>query len=291
MIKDFRALIRTTTDNNYRHFFLIYGVSGVGKTTFCSKMEKPIFISIENGASHITNIHQYIPDSYDDTISFLQWLKTIDDYSSVIIDSIDRLELLLHKKICEKYHVKSIELAAGGYGKGYIEALTEFNNLLELLKELRSKKHIALICHAEITNFFNPITNTEVHRYSLKLHKKTSAIFKEAVDSILFANFKSKFENEKIISERVIFTEYSIAYDAKNRFSLPIEIPLDFIIYNQAVEDYFKSDTIDVSSLLELAQQILDEKIREKAVEKIKQIKTKKEFEDVKAKIQKIISK
>ena len=105
---------------------LIFGVDGCGKSTFGSQAPNPIFIGAEEGTSHLDVSRFPQPKKWADVINSMTSLKTeAHDYKTLVVDSLDWIEPILHKEICLEYGVNSIEKAAGGYGKGYAEAVTK----------------------------------------------------------------------------------------------------------------------------------------------------------------------
>jgi hypothetical protein len=82
------------------------------------------------------------------------------------------------------------------------------------------------------------------------------------VDSVLFANFKvytkgKEGQKHKAVGDgtRVMYTDRRPAYDAKNRFGLPLEMPLSYTEYRTAVErdpnSKHKEILAEIHSLLE----------------------------------------
>jgi hypothetical protein len=70
-------------------------------------------------------------------------------------------------------------------------------------------------------------------RYELKLSKQVGPLVKEWSDLLLFANYRTRIvegadgrNRAKGGKERVLFTERTAAWDAKNRFGLAPEIPM-----------------------------------------------------------------
>ena len=68
------------------------------------------------------------------------------------------------------------------------------------------------------------------------MHEKSAALIREAVSTVLFANFETIARKEKGAKKakafgdgrRVMFTERRPAFDAKNRFDLPFEMDLSW---------------------------------------------------------------
>lgn len=221
---------------------LMYGVHGVGKSTFGSMAERPVFIQTEDGLGNIECERFPVAGKYADVIVALGELYTeAHEYRTVVVDSLDWLERLIWADVCQKRGVESIEDI--GYGKGYVFALTNWREVLAGLDALRNERgmHVILIAHAQIERFANPETDT-YDRYSPRLHKQASALVQEWCDEVLFATYAihtkttdEGFGRKRVqgigTGERIIRTSERPAHVAKNRLNLPEELPLDYRIY------------------------------------------------------------
>lgn len=234
------SLLSTVSSGRIKQpiFALLYGVDGIGKSTFAAGAPDPIFIGPENGTANLDVTRAPNVHTWEQLILWLSELKTENHkYKTVVIDTLDHVEPMLYRAICAKYNAKSIEQAAGGYGKGYKEALTEWQNFIHLLESLRQAKqmNVVLLAHSAVVQFNDPTTEAAYSRYELKLHESANvsvrALFREKVDMVLFANYVvfSKGEGKEARGvterERRIWTERSASFDAKNRFNLPYDLP------------------------------------------------------------------
>ena len=87
---------------------LLYGVEGIGKSTFGSQAPKPIFLQTEDGLDEIDCDRFPLATKFDDVIAALKSLAAEKhDYESVVIDSLDWLERLVWDKLCQQYGVES----------------------------------------------------------------------------------------------------------------------------------------------------------------------------------------
>jgi hypothetical protein len=221
---------------------LVYGVHGVGKSTFGAMAEKPVFVQTEDGLGNIECERFPVAGQYADVIAALSELYTeAHEYRTVVVDSLDWLERLIFADVCQKRGVESIEDI--GYGKGYVFALTNWREVLSGLDALRNERgmHVILIAHAQIEKFANPETDT-YDRYSPRLQKLASALVQEWCDDVLFATYRihtkttnEGFDRKRVqgigTGERIIRTTERPAHLAKNRLGLPEEFPLDYRIY------------------------------------------------------------
>lgn len=218
------------------HAIIVYGPDGVGKTTFGSEAPNPIFLGPELGSANMDVARFPTPKNWAEVHEATDDLiKSQHTYQSLVVDSLDWLEPILHGHICEEDNAKSIERAAGGYGKGYKEAINywiNWKNKLEILRDKR-KMNLIFLAHCEVLPFNDPATQTTYDRFQLKLHKLASAFFKEYVDAVLFLNYEVQVFQEKNKKaqafgdgQRIAWTERRPGFDAKNRMGLPEKIPM-----------------------------------------------------------------
>ncbi|MCC6906836.1 MAG: ATP-binding protein [Phycisphaerales bacterium] len=221
---------------------LLYGVHGVGKSTFGAMAEKPIFIQTEEGVNDLEVDRFPLAVKYGDVLDALTALYSEDhDYQTVVIDSLDWLERLIWAEVCAKRGVESIEDI--GYAKGYVFALTQWREVLSGLDALRSQRgmQVIVIAHAQIEKFANPETDS-YDRYVPRLQKQASALLQGWADEVLFATYQvhtkttsEGFDRKRTqgigTGERILRTTERPAHVAKNRLNLPDEFPLDYRIY------------------------------------------------------------
>jgi len=167
------------------------------------------------------------------------------EFDSVVLDSLDWVEPLIWKAVCDEGKVETIEQYAGGYGKGYVRALDLWRTLLKELSALNEKMHVLLIGHAQIKSFQDPELPTAYDRYQLKINDKAAALVREAADAVLFARFETELvkTNGKTRAygdgKRIMYTESRPGWDAKNRFNLPFVMPLDWKTFGDAIRAFY----------------------------------------------------
>lgn len=225
---------------------MIYGSEGVGKSTFAALAPNPVFVQTEDGLSEIDCSKFPLAKSFDDVVLQLQAVRDEQhDYGTVVIDSLDWLERLVWDRVCADYGVKSIEKADGGYGKGYVHALTYWRQIVSLLNDIRTRKGMAviLIAHAAVERFEDP-EHAAYDRYTPRLHKKACSLVCEWVDAVLFASRRMRVDSTTGKAapvgadggERILRTNGSPACIAKNRFGLPTELPLSWSAFVEALK-------------------------------------------------------
>lgn len=225
---------------------LLYGVHGVGKTTFASSAPSPVFLQTEDGLGSIEAQTFGLLKSYDELMQAIGALYTEEhDFKTVVLDSIDWTENLVWAETCKANGWKSVEDA--GYGKGYIAALDAWRMLIDGLNALRDEKgmSIVLIAHADVRRHDAPDTEP-YDRYVIKLHKGASALVQEHVDVVAFCNYRVSIAkadvgfNKRVTrgvssGERLLHLSERPAYLAKNRFSMPDTMPMDWGQFSAAI--------------------------------------------------------
>lgn len=137
---------------------IVYGASGMGKTTLLSMMPDPVFVGLDDGGRKIKNPKTGEPvravvgiETFDDFRDALHQKNLWQDCGSIVVDTATKLEVLaglwvVENVKTEKGHtVKSIE--GFGYGKGYTHILEQMRLVLQDLDPfVRKGVNIALIC-------------------------------------------------------------------------------------------------------------------------------------------------
>lgn len=220
---------------------LLYSVAGLGKTTFAANAPSPVFICTEDGLGELDVPSFPISTSYAGVMEAIGSLATEDHkYQTVVVDSLDWMEPLILKHVCEVQNVQTIE--AIPYGKGFVMALDYWREFTEALNYLRNEKNMIVIqlAHADVKRYESPDTDS-YDRYQIKLNPKAGAIVEENCDCVFFGNYKTftkedtrapgKKGEKRLLavgdSQRFIYTSERPAFRAKNRYSLPEQIPLD----------------------------------------------------------------
>lgn len=213
---------------------VLYGVEGIGKSTFASKFPKPVFIDIEDSTTTMDVVRTPKPTSWNLLLEQVKYLKEHKEFETLVIDTADWAEMLCHEHICAKHNVDGIE--GIGYGKGYVYAAEEFGKLLDLLTDCTEQgMHVVVLAHSTIQKFEQPDEMGAYDRYTLKLSKKNAPLLKEWGDMVLFANYETFTIKDSATnklkaqgSKRVMYTERAACWEAKNRFGLKEKLPFDF---------------------------------------------------------------
>lgn len=224
---------------------LIYGVEGIGKTTFASKFPDPIFIDTEGSTGFINARKLPNPTSWTMLLDELEDIKSEPRGKTLIIDTLDWAERLAKKYLMDKNKWAAID--STNYGSRYVALSDEIGKLLNKLTEIKDVGiNVVLTAHAETKKHELPDEMGQYDKYTLKLEKRDAGLAKEWADMILFFNYKttiisdSKSDSKKATGgQRVMYTTHKPAWDAKNRLGLPDELPIDF----EAIRELFEAKT------------------------------------------------
>lgn len=221
----------------------IYGVEGIGKSTFAAGALGAIFLQTEDGQGALDVARFPMIESIDQIREALATLYTDPhEFGTVVLDSVDWLEQIVAKEIETKFDAK--ELA---YGKAAIKQAEIWQELLGGLNALRNDRNMSviLIGHSQIKRFDSPETEP-YDRYSPKLQERSNALVREWADAVLFANYKTVVKKSEVgfnkevargitTGERLLFTTEKPAYMAKNRYAFPDSLPLTWDAVSDAI--------------------------------------------------------
>lgn len=252
---------------------LVYGLEGVGKSTFAACAPNPIFLGAEDGTSELDVKRFPQPTNVADMLEAIAELTTNEhDYKTLVIDTLDWAEPLVWHVVCVtcakpgRPPLRSIEEM--GYGKGYVEAGGIWRQIIAALERLRAerKMDVILLAHSWIKSFKNPAAE-DFDRFEMKLHKSAAATWREWCDAVLFADHDiTTYEDDRKrvkgigSGARVLRTQHNAAWDAKNRYDLPPTIPLDWEAFAEAAAAHRPDDPERMIAQIErLLEQVTDD--------------------------------
>jgi hypothetical protein len=244
---------------------VLAGVEGIGKSTFAAAAPKPIFLGIEDGTAQLDVSRFPSPETFQDVLDAVaELISTEHDFRTLVVDTIDWLEPLIWQHCCRRDSKANIE--AYGFGKGFQVAQVEWQRLLKGIEQLRREKRMEVIflAHTHQKTFKNP-SGEDFDRYEMKLNTKAAGLVKEWCDILLFAAYETfAVKAEQALKAkgfstgaRYIYTERTAAYDAKNRHSLPPQLPLDW----QAFDDACREQQVAPPEVLEARVRELAEQL------------------------------
>jgi hypothetical protein len=225
---------------------LIYGVEGVGKSTFAAQTPDPVFLCPEDGVSQLDIARFPTPRTWADVLEAVRVLTYEEhDYKTLVIDTLDWLEPLCHEHVCMMTGVAHIDEIA--YGKGYAEVVEQWRQLLGRLEMLvrNRRMNVTLVAHATMRRLESA---DGLHdRFQLKIYERAAELLRGWCDAILFARHERvqitrALAPRKPPEARLLHTDDSIGWEARNCFGLPSVMPLDWDDFAHAVHGFCPSD-------------------------------------------------
>jgi len=236
-------------------FIVLHGPEGAGKTSMGAHAPNPVFAQIGNEtgletlvASKQLSETAHFKDTcqtWNELLGCVAWLlKEQHEYETFVIDTLNGAERLCYDHVIkEEYAGKAGDDGFLSYQQGYTVALGPWRRLLKGLDMLRTdrKMLILCLCHSMKRTFRNP-EGPDYDRYEPAFEgaKAWGQTHKDA-DVVLFLTFHTEVRSEGKAKSgkatpkgkasggqsRVIYTERTATFDAKNRCGLPTEIDAD----------------------------------------------------------------
>jgi hypothetical protein len=211
----------------------VYGIEGIGKTTLATQFPAPLVLDTEDGTNHIDVARASIHDWKSLTLALTELAVNAQGFKTIVIDSADWSEKLLIEWLLKTSGKKSIE--DFGFGKGYTMVAEHWTRFLASCDVLIGQGvNVVFVAHSTVKRTSPPDQTDGFDRYELKLTKQAAPLLREWCDLLLFCNYRTKLvegSDGRLKAtggkDRVMHAEHSAAWDAKNRFDLPAEMPMD----------------------------------------------------------------
>lgn len=218
---------------------VIYGPEGIGKSTLASQFPDPVFIDTEDSTKDMNVKRLDKPTSWPmllDEVRFIRDNPTL--CKTLVLDTADWAEQMEIDDLLKTNQKNGIE--DFGYGKGYTYSAERFGKLLNILTEVSERGvHIVMTAHAQLRKVELPEEMGAYDHWEMKTSKKVAPLIREWADAVLFLNYKvnvinidnqgaAKGKNKAQGGRRVIHTNHTPFWDAKNRYGMPDELPLEY---------------------------------------------------------------
>lgn len=226
----------------------VYGVEGIGKSTFASKWPDPLFFDLDGGTARLDVKRVGDIKSWPQLMESIKFVyENPSTCRTLVIDTADAAERLCIEYICGKFGKKGIE--DFGYGNGYTYLVEEFSRFLVLLETCITQGiNVCILAHAVLKTVTLPDEMGQYDHWELKLSSKTTnkvaPLVKEWADLLLFANYETilvtddKSKKQKAQGgQRMMWTSHTTFADAKNRFNLPEKLPFDYSYIAKCIPD------------------------------------------------------
>lgn len=204
---------KTPTKKELADFtILLYGEPKIGKSTFASQFDKPLFLATEAGLNSL-EAYQMPITSWED---FLEACGLIaggkHEYKTIVIDTVDNLA-----KYCSDYILKKNNVLHESdldFGKGYT---MEGNEFLRVITKLGLLPYgLFLISHSELKEI--KTRTSTITKAVPTLAKTFRKVVLGMADIILYAHTVQKTTKEGVAEEvRVLRTKAAETWEAGDR--------------------------------------------------------------------------
>lgn len=213
---------------------MIYGLSGVGKSSLAAKLKKPLFLDFEGGLNYlgVDRTPQYLDldEFYKDLVELYRKAETGKrEYDTIVIDSVDWLVRKVVEKAAgiNKHNLtETLNRSNGGYGNGKQVLENQIRTmLLPLLVSLNKQGYgICLVAHADRKDLMDA-DGVDTERIAPKIDVNTMNAFVEWCDNVFYL--------KNIDGERYLVLEGDGNVLAKNRLELTGEVKLADVDINK----------------------------------------------------------
>lgn len=201
---------------------IIYGMPGVGKTTFAASAPNCLIIDCEGGADNV--VCERTPTLHS-WAEIHDWLTAVEsgehDYKVIAIDSVDMLLRRLEEDVtgAQEDAGRTLNKSHGGYGNGKsVYKNRVYTQLIPLLNRIKDRGiAVLLIAHMHQVEILDS-EGIKINKIGPNLPEDFQETFVSWASFVCVAQI--------IGDERVLLTEGSEMLIAKNRFDMPELVPM-----------------------------------------------------------------
>lgn len=225
---------------------ILYGAPKVGKSTFGSEADAPVFVTTEDGVANIPVDQTPMAKTWDEFLANVKALATDKhSYKTLVIDTLNGAAALAAQHVCRKLFKDDWgPKGFTAFGQGWSATSEEMRALIDPLDTCRERgMWILMLAHTGLQSVKNPLEG-DFTKYAPDVDRKIWARFHGWADIILRADFEYTVLNSnggkgKAIgtSTRILRSEGSAAEDAGCRvgYNLPAVLPLEWHAFTAAL--------------------------------------------------------
>lgn len=231
---------------------VVAGPAGVGKSTFAAGAPDALFIDTERRTDHL-DIKRLEPATWDDALEFLREIYKEakagkPPCKTLVIDTLDRLEVLIQQHVCKK---NGWEHIAEAKWDGYAAAVEVWRTFITSVEALRDVGiSVVMLAHTAIRQYENP-AGPNYDQHKIQLAGGPSKLVTAIADAIGFASFedtaRAKFHKRtgeqqsrgkaETTGRRVLYFSHNPAYESKQGLNLPDEVELTWSAIEEFIND------------------------------------------------------
>lgn len=217
---------------------VLNAVEGWGKSTLGAFAPNPAYL-MARGESGLVTLrgNNLVPDV--DAAEINNWpglLALLDElcadqkgYKSIVMDALGGFERLCFEEVCRRdFKNDFTDKGFLSFGRGPEVSVNDWIQMLVRLDLLnQAGLNIIILSHSQIKPFKNPL-GEEFSRYISACHEKVWGVTHKWADAVFFGTYIQVLEETKTNrkvgiggNQRVIYTQRTDAFDAKNRYAMP----------------------------------------------------------------------
>lgn len=223
---------------------IINGVEGVGKTSIASNAPGAAIIMARDetgyetllGSERVPEVPRMHVTSWPELLATVQALaKSPGEIKTLVIDALGGFERICWEYVCAtEFGNDWGKKGFANYAQGPDLAVKHWLKLIAALDACHAAGvAVIVLSHVQVKPFKNP-EGESYDRYQADCHLKTWAVTHKWADAVLFFNFKQAIDStgQRVHAvpsggrERVLHTERTDAFDAKNRYGMPPQIKI-----------------------------------------------------------------
>jgi hypothetical protein len=213
---------------------ILNAVEGWGKTTLAAQAPNPVILQSRGETGYQTLYEAgLVPDipghEFESWPELLATIPECGTFGTIILDALSGFERLCHELVCQRdFSGDWSDKGFSSFMRGYDVSVTEWLKLLAALDKCRGTgAAVIILSHVQVRPFKNPM-GSDFDRYIADCHAKTWGITHKWADAVLFGTFLQRATTDKqgktkpgtVASDRVLYSERTDAYDAKNRYGM-----------------------------------------------------------------------
>ncbi len=227
--------IKSWADSAGGEKVLLYGASGMGKTTLAALAPDPVFIGLDDGGRklvhpktgkplrHITGV-----ETFRDVLDVLSQVSLFESAQTIVVDTVTRLEELCVNHVLETIPASAqgksaTSIESYGYGKGYRHLYDTMGKLLPVCDNLvRRGKHVVLVAQSDNHRVANP-ESEDYLKEGPRLYNRTPSVanlYVEWADHVARIGYQTLIVEDKKAAgttDRAVFVNPEVWFYAKSR--------------------------------------------------------------------------
>lgn len=227
---------------------MLYGRKGIGKTSLASQFEDALIFMFERGRRNLS-VRQ-VPQKneprldWDRFVSYVELFIKSDEYSTAVIDTIDRCYICCYEAVCKRNGIASPDQSANGYAI-WDEIAAEFEAVLCMLQE--SGKGLVMLSHEKARPLVTKVKGLKrededagfkYERIEPSCKPAAFRFIQEICDYVFYYSYKDEYRTITVRSPNdVAWTSCGLA----NKFYDPDGKPLNVFKVGNTPETAFES--------------------------------------------------